>query len=202
MHTSLILVALLGPAETLGTQKQTLTWQDSYSTARQMGGQQDKPLAVFIGNGPTGWKKVAEEAALSEKATRLLSQSYICLYVDRTQPGGERLAESFGVSSGPGLVVSSQDGQSQAFSHAGKLTADDLETRLAKYTSQVVTRTEQLVDSRVSYAYDPTSSGAYNAPPPQSYAPPTSQPYASPSFGGSNFGGSSFGGGASAGGNC
>lgn len=189
MHTSLILVALLGPADTLGTQKQTSTWQDSYSTARQMGRQQDKPLAVFVGNGPAGWKKVAEEGALSEKANRLLSQGYICLYVDRTQPRGERLAESFGVPSGPGLVVSSRDGKGQAFFHAGKLTAPDLETRLAKYAAQVVTRTEQLVEPRVSFSYDPASSGAYNAPP--------SQPYASPSFGG--FG--SFGG-APAGGNC
>jgi hypothetical protein len=171
-----------------------LTWQDSYSTARQMGGRQDKPLAVFIGNGPAGWKEVAEEGDLSEKASRLLAQGYICLYVDRTQPGGVDLAESFGVPSGTGLVVSSRDGKGQAFFHSGKLTAADLETRLAKYSEQIVTRTEQLVDPRVSFSYDPTSSGAYNAPP--------TQPYASPSFGGSGIG--SFGGfgGARAGGNC
>lgn len=192
MHTSLILVALLGPAESFETQKQTLTWQDSYSTARQMGRQQGKPLAVFVGNGRTGWKKVAEEGDLSEKAKRLLAQGYICFYVDRTQPDGDRLAESFEVVSGPALVVSSRDGKDQVFSHAGKLTAQNLETRLAKYAgSEVITRTEMLVDPRVSFAYNPTSSGATNAP--------TPQPYVAPSFGGSNFG--SFGG-ASAGGNC
>ena len=192
MHTSLILVALLMPTEVLETQKQTLTWQDSYSTARQLGRQQDKPLAVFVGKGPTGWKKVAEEGALSEKASRLLSRNYICLYVDRTQPGGKVLAESFDVSSGPGLVVSSRDGQSQAFFHVGRLTADDLESRLAKYSAHVVTRTEQLIDTRVSFAYQPTSSGAYNARPTESYTP-ASYGNSSPSYGGSSpsYGGSS-----------
>jgi hypothetical protein len=191
MHTSLILVALLGPAETLETQKQTLTWQDDYGTARQMGRRHDKPLAVFIGNGPAGWKKVADEGDLSGKAKRLLAQGYICLYVDRTRPGGKRLAESFEAASGPALVVSSRDGKGQVFSHTGKLTAGDLETRLAKYAGdEVISRTESLGDSRVSFCYDPTPSGVSNAP--------LSQPYVAP-FGGSGFGG--FGG-ASAGGNC
>jgi len=152
MHTSLMLVALLGPGELPETQTTSASkWQDSYNTARQMGRQQRKPLAVFIGNGPTGWKKIAEEGDLSAKAKQLLAESYICLYVDRTQPGGERLAESFEVPSGPGLVLSSRDGNSQVFFHAGQLTAGDAETRLAKYTgAATITRTEMLVDPRVS----------------------------------------------------
>ena len=93
MHTSLIMVALLGPGELAETPTaRTLKWQDSYSTARQMGRQERKPLAVFIGNGPTGWKKVVDEGNLSEKATRVLTEGYICLYVDRTRDGGESLA--------------------------------------------------------------------------------------------------------------
>lgn len=191
MHTSLMLVALLGPGELPETQTaRSLKWQDGYDTARQMGRQQNKPLAVVIGNGPTGWKKVAEQGNLSAKAKQLLAENYICLYVDRTQPGGERLAESFEVPSGPGLVLSSRAGNSQVFFHAGKLTAGDLETRLAKYTGEAtITRTEMLVDSRVSFAYSPT--------PPGAYAAPAMQQYASPSFGG-NFGG--FSGGRSGGG--
>ncbi len=200
MHTSLIMVALLGPGEITGTSTvQTLKWQDSYSTARQMGRQQGKPLAVFIGNGPTGWKKVVEEDKLSVKATRVLTEGYICLYVDRTQPGGERLAESFDVPSGPGLVLSSRDGEGQAFFHAGKLTVGNVEERLVKYSGmRAITRTEMLVDPRVSYAYDPTSS----SPPSTGYTAPPMQNYASPSYSGSNFGGYSggFGGGRSA--NC
>jgi hypothetical protein len=190
MHTSLIMVALLGTGELSETQATpALKWQDSYNTARQMGRQQRKPLAVFIGNGSTGWKKVAQEGKLSEKAKQLLAKSYICLYVDRTQPGGERLAETFEVPSGPALVLSSRDGNSQVFFHTGKLTAQDVETRLAKYTgAATITRTEMLVDPRISYAYDPA---------------PATQQYASPSFGNSGFGGfGGFGGGGSGGGSC
>ena len=192
MHTSLILVALLGPAETLGTQKQTSTWQDSYSTARQMGRQERKPLAVFIGTGSTGWKKVAEAGHLSDKAKQVLTEGYICLYVDRTQPGGDRMAESFDVPSGPGLVLSSRDGESQAFFHHGRLRADNLEARLAKYAgAETIIRTEMLVDQRLSFAYDPISSSrpstSYsNAPMMQTYSSPSysSPSYASPSYGG------------------
>ena len=188
MHTSLILVALLGPAETHETQTQTVTWQDSYDTARQMGRLQGKPLAVFIGDGPVGWKKVATEGGLSSQANRLLAQGYVCLYVDRTRPGGQHLAESFEVPSGPALVVSSRDGEGQVFFHPGKLTAGDLETRLAKYAGdELIRRTESLADSRLSFSYDPTPSGVSNAP--------LTQPYVAP-FVGSGFGG------ASAGGNC
>ena len=196
MHTSLILVALLGPAETLGNQQQTLTWQDSYSTARQMGRRERKPLAVFIGTGSTGWKKVAEAGQLSEKAKKVLEEGYICLYVDRTQPGGDRMAESFEVPSGPGLVLSSRDGEGQAFFHHGRLSADNLEARLAKYVgAEAITHTEMLVDQRISFAYNPKSSGSpaqsyYNAPPMQTYA--------NPSFGGYSGG---FGGGRTSG-NC
>jgi hypothetical protein len=196
MHTSLIMVALLGPGELSETQTaRTLKWQDSYSTARQMGRQQGKPLAVFIGKGPTGWKKVAEEGDLSKKAKQLLAESYICLYVDRTRAGGEQLAESFEVPSGPGLVLSSRDGKGQVFFHAGPLTDRDVETRLAKYTgAEAITRTEMLVEPRVSFAYDPTSSGSA-----ATGGYPAMQQYASPSFNSSGFGGG-FGGGRSGGG--
>ena len=76
MHTSLMLVALMGPGELPETQTaRSLKWQDGYDTARQMGRQQNKPLAVVIGNGPTGWKKVAEQGNLSAKAKQLLAEN-------------------------------------------------------------------------------------------------------------------------------
>jgi len=188
MHTSLIVVALMAPAE-VPDATATLKWQDSYGTARQMGKRESKPLAVFIGNGPSGWKKVAEEGALSEQAKQTLADGYVCLYVDRTRPGGRQLAESFEVSEGPGLVLSSRDGAGQAFFHAGSLSAGDLESRLAKYGSaEAITRTEVFADSRVSYAYDPAAPAA---PAAGGYGAPRMQNFASPSFGGSAFGGGS-----------
>ena len=187
MHTSLFLVALLVPSAAPAKASQSLKWQDSYGIAREMGRQHSKPLAVFIGNGPTGWKKVVEEGNLSEKAKRVLAEGYVCLYVDRTKPGGEQLASSFEIPSGPGLVLSSRDGEGQAFFHAGKLAGGDIDARLAKYTSaEAITRTEMLVDSRTSYAYDPTTSGS---PAPRASNAPQMQHYPRPSFGGSTFGG-------------
>jgi len=199
MHTSLIMVALMVPAQSPASTT-TLKWQDSYGTARQMGRQESKPLAVFIGNGPTGWKRVAEQGDLSDKARRVLAEGYVCLYIDRTQPGGEQWAETFQVPSGPGLVLSSRDGEGQAFFHTGKLSAGDLEDRLARYASaETITRTEMLVDPRVSFAYNPTSSGS---PAPSGYTPAPVQQYSAPSFGGGGFGGSfgGFGGGRASGG--
>ena len=182
MHTSLIMVALLGTGHLPTSTTQTLKWQDSYSTAREMGRQERKPLAVFIGTGSTGWKKVAEAGHLSDKAKQALMEGYICLYVDRTQPGGERLADSFDVPSGPGLVVSSRNGEDQAFFHAGRLDASNLEARLAKYAgAEAISRTEMIVDSRLSYAYDPAPSGR---PAPSYNTAPAMQNYAAPSFGG------------------
>src|SRR5690242_14393065 len=131
MHTSLVMFALMAPAHTPAIT--TPEWQDSYSTARQMGRQEGKPLAVFIGNGPNGWKRIAEQGDLSAEAKRILSDGYVCLYIDRTQPGGEQWAETFEIPSGRGLVLSSRNGEGQAFFHAGKLSAADLDERLAKY---------------------------------------------------------------------
>src|SRR3954470_7725649 len=105
MYTSLLLIALAGPGESTKAADPTPTWQASYGVACKIGKQQDKPLAVFIGDGPAGWKKVVEGGELSEQARKILADGYVCVYVDRTKPNGSRLAEQFDVPSGPGLVV-------------------------------------------------------------------------------------------------
>jgi len=192
MHTSLIVFALLGPGENLTTSaSRTPTWQDSYGAAREAGRQEGKPLAVFIGSGPTGWKKVVRENNLSDNALQVLMEGYVCLYVDRTQPGSSRLAESFEVPDGPGLVLSSRDGEGQAFYHAGRLRSGDLEERLVKYSGvEKITYTETIVDPRVSFAYNPTPPSRPASAPPIA---PAMHAYPSQGFGGSPFGGYSGG---------
>ena len=127
MHTSLFLVALMVPNAAPAVQDAkaapALTWQDSYRTACKAGREQSKPLAVFIGSGPMGWKNFIEEGSLSEQTQKSLAKGYICVYIDRDLPAGKRLAEQFGAASDSGLVFSTRDGESQAFFHAGKLSA-------------------------------------------------------------------------------
>jgi len=153
MHTSLILVALMGPGEMLETPASpTPTWQDSYSEARQLGRQLQKPLAVFIGSGSKGWQNVIEEGKLSSRAQKLLAEKYVCVYVDRTKATGGRLARQFDVPEGSGLILSTQDGEGQAFFHAGQLSTRTLSARLSRHAGgRAVTRTERLAEMTVSY---------------------------------------------------
>ena len=159
MYASLFALALTVPgAAPRPDATNSVKWHDSYSSARAAGREQDKPLAVFVGSGLMGWKHFIDEGSLSEKARKTLADGYVCLYVDRDQPAGNRLAEQFGVSTGSGLVFSTRDGTGQAFFHAGKMSAADFETRVGKYAgAEVVSSTETLNDSRASFYYAPAT---------------------------------------------
>jgi hypothetical protein len=162
MYASLFVLALTVPGAAPTTDAtDSVKWQDSYQTARAAGREQDKPLAVFIGSGSMGWKNFIDEGSLSEKAQKSLGNDYVCVYVDRDQPAGNRLAEQFGVSTGSGLVFSTRDGTGQAFFHAGKIGAAEFQTRMTKYAgTAVVSTTETLTDSRASFSYDPATAGS------------------------------------------
>ena len=60
MYTSLVLVALAGASAPVSAGAQDPTWQEDYTTARTLGRQARKPLAVFVGAGPKGWDKLSE----------------------------------------------------------------------------------------------------------------------------------------------
>ena len=159
MYATLFVLALTVPgAAPASDATDSVKWQDSYQTARAAGLQQDKPLAVFVGSGSMGWKNFIDEGSLSEKARKKLIDDYVCVYVDRDQPTGQRLAEQFQVPTGSGLVVSTRDGEGQAFFHAGKMSAAEFQTRMSKYAgSEVASTTETLNDSRASFYYAPAT---------------------------------------------
>ena len=159
MYTSLFVLALTVPGAAPAPDATTaLKWQDSYHTARTLGREQDKPLAVFVGSGRMGWKDFIDEGSLSETARKTLADGYVCLYVDRDRPAGKSLAEQFGVSTGSGLVFSTRDGTGLAFFHVGKMSAADFQTRASKYAgTEVVATTETLNDSRASFYYAPAT---------------------------------------------
>jgi hypothetical protein len=214
MHTSLVLIALMGPgAAPAVAGPEAPSWQDSYRAARAAGRERGKPLAIFIGSGPAGWDKLTGEGGLTAKARQRLADDYVCVYIDRAKPAGQSLAEAFEVGTGAGLVLSTKDQSGQSFWHAGTMSQAELEGALQKFASvTTVTQTEQLSRTRVSYypnagsnaspvtqatAYQPVMSYAPQAIYAPTYAAPAS--YA-PSYGG--FGGYSggFGGGYSGGG--
>lgn len=199
MHTSLLLLALAGPgaAPAPATTVDGPNWQDSYRAAREVGREQGKPLAVFIGSGPGGWEKLTDNGKPTRQARQLLAEAFVCLYVDRSTPEGRRLAEAFEVPAGPSLVVSTRDGEGQAFAHQGTMSPAELEETLRKYSNgKAVRRTETLERVRYSYYGSPDTSmrPAAAAPAYGTYAPPAG--FAAPM----NFGG--FGGGFSRGGGC
>src|SRR4051794_11680951 len=77
MHTSLLLVALMGPGAAPEALEAPM-WQGSYTAARTIAQREGKPLAVFIGSGPAGHGRFVEEGKLSAEAQRLLTEHYVC----------------------------------------------------------------------------------------------------------------------------
>ena len=128
-------------------------WHESYSRAQQEAAEQKKPLAVVFGTGANGWTKVVRTEGPSADVTKLLSESYVRLYVDTASPEGQRVARNFGISGSVGLVISDRDGSVQAFWHQGDLTNSSLERYLQKYADPnvVVRGTETVPSVRTSY---------------------------------------------------
>ena len=198
MYTSLVLFALSVPAA-----DETLTWVKDYPTARRQSAENNKPIAVFLGEGGNGYNKVVQ-GGLNEQTRRLLKDNYICCYVDTSTEKGRRLAEQFEMPGGQGVVLSSRDGQLQAFSHAGELTNAQLDERLQRYADRrvAVNTTETLTSGRTSFygpEYGTTGPGGMGYIQPGSVYPGFygQQGYGYPGFYGQpnygNWGGSNYG---------
>jgi hypothetical protein len=160
MHTSLVLVALMGPgAAPAVAAPEAPSWQESYRAAREAGRERGKPVAIFIGSGPAGWEKLTEEGGLTRRSRQLLAESYVCYYVDQSSSAGQNLAQVFEVSSGPGLIISTKGGDAQAFWHRGSMTQGEVDETLQNFTSVTAVRqTEKLNRARYSSLSYPDSS--------------------------------------------
>jgi hypothetical protein len=103
-------------------------------------------VAVFIGSGSSGWHQVSRDGQIDSQVNRILADAYICLYVNTETDYGQELASAFGISDGPGLVISSYSGKVQAFSHQGNLENADLSHFLRRYADpkRVVRFTESI----------------------------------------------------------
>jgi hypothetical protein len=146
MYTSLVLAVVMGPGVAPPTSiPETPTWQSDYVAARKRGSKDNKALAVFIGSGARGWEKVCRESKLTPAVRKLLADHYVCVYVDAGEARGKRLADDFDMTQG--LVVSTRDGESQAFRQTGRIGSKDLESTLRLFSNGYRNyRTETLQD--------------------------------------------------------
>jgi hypothetical protein len=168
-----VMITVLG-SMLLAGQSATPTWQKSYSQARLQSSAQSKPIAVMFGSSSNGWMNVVKDAAPTEEVTRLLTDKYICCYVDTTSPKGKQLAENFGITADTGMVISDRTGQLQAFWHQGDMSSNDLTSCLTKFsTDRPITTTETNRTVRTSN-YPPSAesgSNMYSNPFSSSYCP-------------------------------
>jgi hypothetical protein len=153
MYTSVVLFALAGSIPQTDRIPESTLWKSDYGQALKEGSRQKKPLAVFIGQGPAGWDALSRDGRLTPAARQLLEAHYVCVYLDTDKLEGRRLAESFEIKDGPGLVISDQSGESQAFHHEGDLPDRDLERNLRKFAdpNRVVTWTETQTREETRY---------------------------------------------------
>src|SRR5262245_26018435 len=78
LSTSLAALVLSGLAAASSVSQPT--WQTDYATAVARAAESRKPIAVFIAHGGAGYAKLVADGSLPSDATRVLRQSYVCLY--------------------------------------------------------------------------------------------------------------------------
>jgi hypothetical protein len=133
-------------------------WQTDYAQALKFAGEANKPLAVFIGTGPEGYKAILGDAT---QAQQILADKYICLYIDATQPANQATAASFRAT-GPTLILSDKTRAYQAYRASGLIPAEQLGSVLNQYADYQVPASGDM--TRSSY-YQPQGAPVGTAPP-------------------------------------
>src|SRR5262245_5683783 len=87
----------------LASEIPSATFQTNYLDARLLARESAKPLAVFIQSGAEGWDKISRDGRLDPQIKQQLTNNYVCLYIDRNDDAGKKLAASFEIESG--LVI-------------------------------------------------------------------------------------------------
>lgn len=146
MNTSMLALALtsalLAPS-----------WQSNYFHAQSDAVAMKKPLVVVFGSGANGWSKVIREESPAPEVNKLLTDQYVCVYVDTTTADGKRLAQNFDISGNLGVVISDRTGSLQAFWHQGDMTNQNMVRYLQRFAdpTTVIRGTETATSGRVSY---------------------------------------------------
>jgi hypothetical protein len=132
LSTSLAAVVLSGLAA--ATSAALPVWQTDYGIAVAMAKESQKPIAVFIGRGGSGYARITSDGGLTVDENLLLQKSYVCLYVNTETANGKQLAEAFEMQEG--LVISGRSGAKQALRHEGKIEHSELKKYLIRYAVQ------------------------------------------------------------------
>jgi hypothetical protein len=116
-------------------------WHSDYAKALSAATAQHKPVAVFIGQGESGYEQIVK-GGIPSPAAELLAKKYVCVYVDTATSAGKSLAGQFELKRG--LVISTKDGSRQALWHKGEVAPTALTGYLNNCceASKVVTTTE------------------------------------------------------------
>ena len=156
MNTAILTVVLTGAL--LAGQNATPTWRNDYRQAQQQAATAKKPLVVVFGSGANGWAKVIRAESPSVDVNKLLSDSYVCMYVDTTSPEGKKLAQNFEISGSVGIVISDRTGAMQAFWHQGDLSNQSMVHYLHKYAEpQLVVHGTETAGNTSRTSFYPTS---------------------------------------------
>jgi hypothetical protein len=137
------------------------SWQTDYTAAQERAIAVQKPLAVVFGPGENGWQQIGG-GKLPAEAAQMLSDKYVCVFVDTSTPAGKEMATKFEIAGSVGLVISDRTGSKQAFWHQGTLPADTLASYLSRYADPqrpLVTTETNRYGAPISYY------------PPQGYSP-------------------------------
>ena len=107
------------------------TMQADYRAALTESAKLHKPVAVFIARGTDGFTKVVTDGGINSDSAKLLTQSYVCVYLDTATPSGKELASAFNITEG--LVISDNTGGIQNLRLEGTVAQGDLKTYLVKF---------------------------------------------------------------------
>jgi hypothetical protein len=139
MHTSILLVALMGAAPEEAPR--TPSWLTDYGQAQRQGWKEGRPLAVFLAPEKNGWQKLARDGKISSEGLKHLAEGYVCVHLDTSTEYGKKWAKEFGISSGLGVVLSDRSGEYQAYRNEGSLESSSLTDALERHNGKTVYRT-------------------------------------------------------------
>src|SRR5579872_1743167 len=131
MFVSTLAILALATGMDLGSNHPKL--QSDYSQAMTRASDESKPIAVFIGHGTDTFKRMITDGTISADASKVLTKSYVCLYLDTDTASGKDLAGRFDMKEG--VVISSPGGSVQAYRYAGAVPAATLTKELTHYAS-------------------------------------------------------------------
>ena len=118
-----------------GVEKGAMTgpmWMKNYATALKYSREQHKPLAIFVGCGEDGWRKVVRGGKVGKDTKRMLSKEFVCLYLDAETPAGKKMVTALKVSDDMGLVLGDRNGEYIEHRHVGSMSNDDLSNCLSR----------------------------------------------------------------------